>query len=107
MTATPTTTSTARTTARPSRCSATATRCSSTYGAAAGSFKPALQFYLLKIHGGTATAVSSHLKSFDSLGALQHSAGEGWASGHDRYGDVTYLRVAAMRAASITLDMKR
>lgn len=76
-------------------------------GAAAGSFKPALQFYLLKIHGGVASGVSSHLKSFGSLDALQHSAGEGWASGHDRYGDVTYVRLAATRAASITLDMMR
>ncbi|WP_449429163.1 TIM-barrel domain-containing protein [Rhodanobacter umsongensis] len=76
-------------------------------GAAAGSFKPALQFYLLKIHGGTATAASGRLKSFGSLDALQHSAGEGWASGHDRYGDVTYVRVAAAQATGITLDMKR
>ncbi|OOG45641.1 TIM-barrel domain-containing protein [Rhodanobacter sp. C01] len=76
-------------------------------GAAAGSFKPALQFYLLKIHGGTAATVSGHLKSFDNLNALQHSADEGWARGHDRYGDVTYVRVTAAQAASITLDMKR
>jgi alpha-glucosidase len=76
-------------------------------GAAAGSFKPALQFYLLKIHGGTATAVSGKLKSFDSLDALQHSTGEGWASGRDHYGDVTYVRVTAARAASIALDMRR
>ena len=76
-------------------------------GAAAGSFKPALRFYLLKIHGGTAAAVSGHLKSFGSLDALQHSASEGWASGHDRYGDVSYVRIAAARAASITLDMKQ
>ncbi|MGH8157295.1 MAG: TIM-barrel domain-containing protein [Rhodanobacter sp.] len=72
-----------------------------------GNFKPALQFYLLKIHGGTAAAVSGHLKSFASLDALQHSAGEGWASGHDRYGDVTYVRVTAARAANITLDMRQ
>ena len=76
-------------------------------GAATGNFNPALQFYLLKIHGGAATRVSGHLKSFDNLDALQHGTGEGWASGHDRYGDVTYVRVAATHAASVTLDMKR
>ena len=76
-------------------------------GAARGSFKPALTFYLLKIHGGAAGKVSGELKSFDSLDALQRSGGEGWAGGHDRYGDVTWVRVAAARAAKITLDMHR
>ncbi len=74
-------------------------------GAASGSFKPALKFYLLKIHGGAASKVSGKLKSFGSLDALQRSGEEGWASGHDRYGDVTWVRVAGARAMRITLDM--
>ena len=75
-------------------------------GAASGSFKPALQFYLLKIHGGAAAHISGDLKLFDDLDTLQHSSGEGWARGHDRYGDVTWARVSATRAAKITLDMQ-
>lgn len=72
-------------------------------GAPSGNFKPALRFYLLKIHGDAATGVSGKLPAFDSLDALQRSEGEGWARGHDRYGDVTWVRVAAARAAQITL----
>ncbi|KZC43725.1 MULTISPECIES: glycoside hydrolase family 31 protein [Rhodanobacter] len=75
-------------------------------GAASGSFKPALRFYLLKVHGGAATGVSGKLKAFASLDALQQADGEGWASGHDRYGEVTWVRVAAARATALTLDLK-
>jgi alpha-glucosidase (family GH31 glycosyl hydrolase) len=73
-------------------------------GAASGSFKPALRFYLLKVHGAAAASVGQ-LRAFADLDALQHSGGEGWARGHDRYGDVTYVRVAAARAAQITIAM--
>ena len=73
-------------------------------GAASGSFKPALRFYLLKVHGAAAVSVGQ-LKAFADLDALQRSGGEGWARGHDRYGDVTYVRVAAARAAQITIAM--
>jgi alpha-glucosidase (family GH31 glycosyl hydrolase) len=74
-------------------------------GKATGSFKPALRFYLLKIHGGAAARVSGKLKSFPDLEALQQSGGEGWASGRDRYGEVTWLRVAAARATSLILNL--
>jgi hypothetical protein len=75
-------------------------------GKATGNFKPALRFYLLKIHGGAAARVSGKLKSFPDLEALQQSGGEGWASGRDRYGEVTWLRVTAARATTLTLDLK-
>ncbi|HEY8586342.1 MAG TPA: TIM-barrel domain-containing protein [Rhodanobacter sp.] len=75
-------------------------------GEPSGSFKPALRFYLLKIHGGAAKRVSGTIPAFDSLDALQRSGGEGWASGRDRYGDVTWLRVAAARAMDLTLEIK-
>lgn len=74
--------------------------------AVSGTYKPALKFYLLKIHGGVTTALNSNgaaLKTFDSLAALQHGQGEGWASGHDRYGAVTYVRVTAATARDIAL----
>jgi alpha-glucosidase (family GH31 glycosyl hydrolase) len=77
-------------------------------GTVSGHYKPALKFYLLKIHGGTTTAVNRNavaLKTFDSLDALTHSQGEGWASGHDRYGAVTYVRVTAATAHDIALTL--
>jgi len=77
-------------------------------GAVSGSFKPALKSYLLKIHGGAAATVRSGgtgLPPFQSLDALQHSQGEGWASGHDRYGAVTYVRVMAATVRDIALTL--
>jgi len=78
-------------------------------GAASGTFKPALRFYLLKIHDATATKVSAHgeLKAFSSLDALQHSDSEGWAHGQDRFGAVTYVRVNAATAQRIALTWGR
>jgi hypothetical protein len=74
-------------------------------GKVSGSFRPALKFYLLKIHGAAATRVSGGLTFLDGLDALRRSGGEGWARGHDRYGAVTWLRVAAARSADLTLDL--
>ena len=77
--------------------------------APAGSFKPALKFYLLKIHGDAATTVTSAsgaMPSFASLDALQQSQGEGWTGGHDRYGTVTWVRVNAAVALRITLTTR-
>ena len=79
-------------------------------GAADGSFTPALAFYLLKIHRGSASAVSREsaaLPSFDSLDALVKAGGEGWSSGQDRYGAVTYVRVKAAVAQNIVLSLAR
>ena len=79
-------------------------------GSAIGSYTPALAFYLLKIHGGLATAAtrgSAALPSFDSLDALVKAGGEGWSSGQDRYGAVTYVRVKAVVAQNIVLSLAR
>lgn len=74
-------------------------------GVPAGSFKPALKFYLLKIHSDAAERIrgSSTLRSFDSLELLENSGGEGWATGKDRFGPVTYLKVAADQAHKFAL----
>jgi len=77
---------------------------------AIGSYTPALAFYLLKIHGGSASPVNSEsaaLPSFDSLDALVKAGGEGWSSGQDRYGAVTYVRVKAAVAQNIVLSLAR
>nr|WP_158882470.1 TIM-barrel domain-containing protein [Rhodanobacter sp. L36] len=70
-----------------------------------GSFAPALKFYLLKIHGGAASKIidGGTLTSFTSLDALQKGNSEGWASGKDRFGAVTWVRVAAAKAQHLAL----
>jgi len=78
--------------------------------APSGSFKPALRFYLLKIHGDAATSVTvdgAQLKALGSLDALRQHAGAGWTSGHDRYGAVTCVRVAAAKPQTIVLTPGR
>jgi alpha-glucosidase (family GH31 glycosyl hydrolase) len=74
--------------------------------AASGSYAPALKFYLLKIHGAAAAGVTANgkpLPSFAGTDALGQASGEGWAHGHDRYGEVTWVRVAAAQAQAIVL----
>jgi alpha-glucosidase (family GH31 glycosyl hydrolase) len=75
-----------------------------------GSFKPALADYLLKFHGRPATAVSGNgqaLAKFDSIEALREHAGEGWATGHDRFGTVTFVKLAAGTARALQLTLAR
>jgi alpha-glucosidase len=75
-------------------------------GTVSGSYKPTLKFYLLKIHGGAASKVGNGaaLASFASIDALRKGGGEGWASGKDRFGDVTWIRVAAAKVQQLTLQ---
>lgn len=78
-------------------------------GAAMGSYKPALAFYLLKIHGELAHEVtrgSAALPLFDNLDALSHGSGEGWSHGQDIYGAVTYVRLKAAVAQDIALVLE-
>ncbi|HUA79072.1 MAG TPA: DUF5110 domain-containing protein, partial [Dyella sp.] len=75
--------------------------------AAHGSYKPALKYYLVKMHGVTASAVkvgAKALASYASADALQAAKGEGWAADHDRYGSVTILRLAAGQARRVALN---
>lgn len=71
-----------------------------------GSYKPALKYYLVKVHGVTAAAVHAGraaLKSYASADGLLAAKGEGWAVDHDRYGSVTLLRLAAGRVRQVSL----
>jgi alpha-glucosidase len=77
-------------------------------GEAAGSYQPALKFYLFKVHGGAASMVSDDGKAlphFDNLDALGAATGQGWASGTDRFGAVTYVRVTAAKARTLALAL--
>lgn len=73
--------------------------------APAGRFRPALAWYLLKVHGIAAGAVDGDkaLPEAASLEALRAREGEGWARGSDRFGSVTWVRVAAGQARRIAL----
>ncbi len=74
-------------------------------GASEGRYKPALKYYLLNIHGDAAMRVggTTALHSFGSLESLEQSDGEGWATGKDRFGPVTYVKVAAAKARKLSL----
>jgi alpha-glucosidase len=65
-------------------------------GAAAGNYKTALHDYVLAFHGDLATTVTEHGKPLPDVGtldALRASSAEGWARGHDRFGEVTYVKL--------------
>ncbi|MFY0580588.1 TIM-barrel domain-containing protein [Cystobacter fuscus] len=65
---------------------------------------PSLQHYVLKLHGKSAASVTvngSALTRYTGKAALESASGEGWATGTDVYGDVTYVKVAAGFAKSI------
>jgi alpha-glucosidase len=77
-------------------------------GAVTGSYQPDLKFYLFKVHGGAAGMVSDNGKAlphFDNLDALDAATGQGWASGTDRFGPVTYVRVAEATARTLALAL--
>jgi alpha-glucosidase len=78
-------------------------------GERTGSFQPALRYYLVKIHGHPASAVTAaqgDAMSHDTdLAALRAADRPGWTSGHDRYGDVTYVKLAAGKAGQIQATM--
>ncbi|MDR3444927.1 MULTISPECIES: TIM-barrel domain-containing protein [unclassified Dyella] len=72
-----------------------------------GSFKPVVHDYVLAIHGHPSTTVSgdgSALPQAASLDALRASSGEGWTRGHDRFGEVTYVKIEAGKAKNIQLS---
>lgn len=73
--------------------------------APAGSYRPALAWYLLKVHGVAAKAIGGDkaLPEAANLEALQARDGEGWARGSDRFGPVTWVRIAAGQARHVAL----
>ncbi|WP_082190170.1 TIM-barrel domain-containing protein [Frateuria defendens] len=72
-----------------------------------GRFRPALARYLLRIHGPAATSVAIDGRALAAAAgpaALARQRGEGWATGQDRYGPVTYVRLAAGSARHVELS---
>ncbi|HMF66495.1 MAG TPA: DUF5110 domain-containing protein, partial [Phyllobacterium sp.] len=73
------------------------------------SFKPELRYYVVKIHGGAAKSVTLNGATVTSAGTLDgllNAKGtEGWASGTDKLGPVTYIRIksGALQKLELTL----
>ena len=69
-----------------------------------GSYTPALQEYEIRLHGIKAHAVTidgAESKSFADRTELESGAAEGWTTGNDRYGDVTFVQVRATTAKHV------
>ncbi len=78
-----------------------------TLAAAQGTYKPALHDYLLAIHGSRARSVrvdGDVLAGVTTLDGLKQSTQAGWVAGHDRYGDVTWVKVRAGAAAHVRIE---
>ncbi|WP_395119902.1 TIM-barrel domain-containing protein [Rhodanobacter sp. FW102-FHT14D06] len=75
-----------------------------------GSFHPALRTWLLKIHGHTAQAVQvdgKPLAAEADAATLHRTDTAGWATGKDRYGPVTWVRLPAGKTTTVTLHDRR
>ncbi|MDC0710857.1 glycoside hydrolase family 31 protein [Stigmatella sp. ncwal1] len=74
-------------------------------GAKTGNYTPpSLQYYIAKIHGKAAASVTVNGQAatrYTGKTALENAPGEGWATGTDVYGDVTYVKVSVGSARSI------
>lgn len=70
---------------------------------ARGTYTPPLRDYLVKVHGIAAGRVDDAGPRLGSLQALKAAQGAGWATGHDRFGPVTWLRLAAGHATHVRL----
>ncbi len=66
--------------------------------AKSGSYASSYETYIVKLHGKAASQVTlggTALTKYSDLAALRAASGEGYATGRDIYGDVTYVKVAA------------
>jgi alpha-glucosidase (family GH31 glycosyl hydrolase) len=74
--------------------------------APSGSYRPAMRHYLVKLHGITAADVrakDASLEHSPTPAALESATGEGWATGDDRYGAFTVLKLDAGAPRDVTL----
>ncbi|HET7268920.1 MAG TPA: TIM-barrel domain-containing protein [Oleiagrimonas sp.] len=72
-------------------------------GAPKGHYQPALSDYLVKVHGLAAASVQGAGHRYATLEALKNADGVGWATGSDRYGPVTWMRLDARHAQAVHL----
>jgi len=77
-----------------------------TLSKSSGSFNSPMASLILKVHGVKASKVEQGGKSLQpaaGLDDLQKGTGEGWVTGADRYGDVTYVRIATDAAKDVRI----
>ena len=73
-----------------------------------GTYMPELSSYCLAVHGQAATAISknaSAMTQYASLNELKNAAGEGWCTGKDIFGDVTYIKTVAGSTATSNFEI--
>ena len=71
-----------------------------------GTYRPALRHWLVKVHGIAAAAVRTDdaaLEHFTTVSALESASGQGWSTGHDRYGAFTVFKLDAGVARDVIL----
>ena len=71
--------------------------------APAGSYASPVSHYLLAFHGIQARGVTIGGASLQTATAVDALGDEGWATGQDRYGPVTYVKIAAGQAREVHL----
>jgi len=72
--------------------------------APAGSYKPALREYEVRLHGIRARAVKidgADIHRYADIPQLENQTSEGWTAGTDRYGDVTCVKLMANGAKQV------
>ncbi|RXZ76733.1 carbohydrate-binding protein [Paenibacillaceae bacterium] len=73
-----------------------------------GDYVPELAYYVVQIHGNAGAAATlngSPLTAAADLQALNNLPGEGWTTGKDVYGDVTYVKLAAGSTTSKVVEI--
>ncbi|MNO93420.1 hypothetical protein D3C76_850210 [compost metagenome] len=70
-----------------------------------GTYTPEAKYYLIKLHGvaGSLVTNGTDMSKVQDLNQLNQLSGEGWTTGIDQYGDVTYVKVKTGAAQSINV----
>ena len=73
-----------------------------------GAYIPDVQDYLVKIHGEAGTTVVINgisATSYTDLNTLKAASSEGWTTGKDKYGEVTYVKLSAAESSDRTITV--
>ncbi|MBA9084640.1 alpha-glucosidase [Fontibacillus solani] len=71
-----------------------------------GTYTPEAKYYLIKLHGAAGSLVTSNgadMSKVQDLSQLNQLSGEGWTTGKDQYGEVTYVKVKTGVSLSINV----
>jgi hypothetical protein len=72
-----------------------------------GFYAPPLAWYILRVHGRAGTGVTVDGQPAAGLAGyenLRNGSTEGWASGTDKYGPVTWIKVGSRAAKSVIIS---